>query len=229
MSSRMTRTTSKAREESKHETREALISAGLSVFAEEGLHEPSLDAICARAGYTRGAFYVHFRDREDFVAAVMERTMNWFMDAMMATDGAAASLESAIKRFACVVAHGAPGFLGPGAVKLYQLLDACTSAPVIRERFARVLHAAVDRIAGTLVQGQQQGQERSDVSARAVATLLLAAVIGVQAMVDMHFPLDTQGISNAVLGLLRAPQAAAVSPAPPERTMDATMLEGQAG
>ena len=53
------------RRETKQETREALISAALAEFAEHGFDAPSLDAICARAGYTRGAFYVHFRDRSD--------------------------------------------------------------------------------------------------------------------------------------------------------------------
>ena len=51
----------------KQETREALLQAAMAEFAEKGLDLPSLDAICARAGFTRGAFYVHFRDREELV------------------------------------------------------------------------------------------------------------------------------------------------------------------
>ena len=59
----------KSRDLAKQETREALIQAGMDAFSEEGVDLPSLDAICARAGFTRGAFYVHFKDREDFFAA----------------------------------------------------------------------------------------------------------------------------------------------------------------
>ena len=44
------------REETKQATRDALISAGMALFAEQGLDGPSLDAICDRAGFTRGAF-----------------------------------------------------------------------------------------------------------------------------------------------------------------------------
>ena len=62
-----------ARELTKQETREALLRAGMELFAEQGLDVPSLDALCARAGFTRGAFYVHFADREEFIVAVMER------------------------------------------------------------------------------------------------------------------------------------------------------------
>ena len=50
------------RDAAKKETRSALIRAALKLFHEEGFDGPSLDAICARAGYTRGAFYVHFKD-----------------------------------------------------------------------------------------------------------------------------------------------------------------------
>src|SRR5262245_37416602 len=49
------------REFGKQETREALLRAGMEMFAEQGLDAPSLDALCARAGFTRGAFYVHFK------------------------------------------------------------------------------------------------------------------------------------------------------------------------
>src|SRR5688500_7521180 len=73
------------REQAKAETREALTMAALAEFAEHGLDTPSLDAICARAGYTRGAFYVHFKDRDDLIAAVMEHVTSAFIDAMIAT------------------------------------------------------------------------------------------------------------------------------------------------
>ncbi len=62
----MPRKTSKkpvSRDETKQRTRDALIQAGLELFTEQGLDVPSLDAICDRAGFTRGAFYVHFADR----------------------------------------------------------------------------------------------------------------------------------------------------------------------
>jgi AcrR family transcriptional regulator len=49
-----------AREAGKRETREALLRAAMDEFAEKGRDLPSLDASCARAGFTRGAFYVHF-------------------------------------------------------------------------------------------------------------------------------------------------------------------------
>src|SRR5580765_489599 len=79
---------SKSRETAKQETREALIRAGMDLFGEQGLDTPSLDAICERAGFTRGAFYVHFRDRDDFLEAVMQETGASFLDAVLGTGDA---------------------------------------------------------------------------------------------------------------------------------------------
>ena len=67
------------RAELKAQTREALILAGITLFQEQGLDAPSLDAICEAAGKTRGAFYVHFEDREAFQVAVMERILHAYL------------------------------------------------------------------------------------------------------------------------------------------------------
>src|SRR5688572_24827364 len=71
----MTTPSTGARASAKLATRDALIDAALVEFIEHGPSAPSLDAICDRAGYTRGAFYVHFKDREDLLVAVMDRVL----------------------------------------------------------------------------------------------------------------------------------------------------------
>ena len=63
------------------QTREALIAAGIAAIGSEGL-DASLDAICARAGFTRGAFYVHFQDRDDLLETVMERVGRLFLESL---------------------------------------------------------------------------------------------------------------------------------------------------
>src|SRR4051794_38148701 len=97
----------RSRDDAKRETREALIAAGVSVFSEEGLDTPSLDSICARAGYTRGAFYVHFKDRDDFIMAVMSEALSSFIDAIIATGDAALDLQKTIDTFVGAVKAGA--------------------------------------------------------------------------------------------------------------------------
>ena len=68
----------KTRAQSKLDTRDALIETGMVLFAKEGLDGPSLDAICEHAGFTRGAFYVHFRDRDELLSSIAQRGFEQF-------------------------------------------------------------------------------------------------------------------------------------------------------
>jgi len=89
----------KSRQAAKQQTREALIRAGMSLFSDEGVDLPSLDSICARAGFTRGAFYVHFRHRDDFLEAVLDRVLVDFIDTVVAVTQSGDDLSDTIRRF----------------------------------------------------------------------------------------------------------------------------------
>lgn len=54
-------------------TRQKLLDAAALVFAEEGLDAASVEAICERAGFTRGAFYSNFETKDDLMLALTER------------------------------------------------------------------------------------------------------------------------------------------------------------
>lgn len=43
-----------------------LLETGFEVFCEQGYANTTLEDITSRAGYTKGAFYVHFKNKEDF-------------------------------------------------------------------------------------------------------------------------------------------------------------------
>ena len=52
-------------------TRTALIDSARRAFAQKGFEGASLDEIAANAGFTRGAIYKHFDNKEDLFLAVM--------------------------------------------------------------------------------------------------------------------------------------------------------------
>jgi AcrR family transcriptional regulator len=54
-------------------TRERLLTAAMEVFAEKGFHGASVEQICERAGFTRGAFYSNFAAVDDLVIELYER------------------------------------------------------------------------------------------------------------------------------------------------------------
>ncbi len=55
------------------ETRDRLLTAAYEVFAAEGFGRASVERICGRAGYTRGAFYSNFRSLDELFLALWEQ------------------------------------------------------------------------------------------------------------------------------------------------------------
>lgn len=62
----------RTRAESREATRSALRTAAAELFAERGVRGASLEAICERAGYTRGAFHANYTSREELFAEVLQ-------------------------------------------------------------------------------------------------------------------------------------------------------------
>jgi len=60
-------------ERRRQRTREALLDAATTVFAQRGFHGASLDEIAETAGYTRGAIYKYFADKEQLLHDVCVR------------------------------------------------------------------------------------------------------------------------------------------------------------
>lgn len=200
------------RAESKQVTREALIAAALAEFAEHGLDAPSLDAICARAGYTRGAFYVHFRDRAELLVAVVEHAMTAFMDAVIASGGEGHDLERTIDRFAAAVAgtmagSGASERLAlplPSGVPFARVLEGVTRDPRLRAGFTTILAGASARLAAIAAAGQEAGSIRSDLDPPQLGGLLVLVALGVMVALDVGLPLVPGALRDTVVELLAA-------------------------
>lgn len=187
------------REDAKRETREALLEAGLVEFAERGLAEPSLDAICARAGFTRGAFYVHFKDRDEFISAVVERVLGVLLDAIIATGDEERDLEHTVSRFVGLLGDegDAPG------LQFHRLLEACARSSSIRGRFGGLLEDAIGRVGRAASEGQGSGSVRGDVEPQAVGTLLVALALGAVTALEVGVRFDPVKARDALLALLR--------------------------
>ncbi|MFH5212134.1 TetR/AcrR family transcriptional regulator [Antrihabitans sp. NCIMB 15449] len=55
------------------ETRQRLLDAAFEVFAEEGFGRSTVEQICERAGFTRGAFYSNFEALDELFLAMWEQ------------------------------------------------------------------------------------------------------------------------------------------------------------
>ena len=57
-------------------TRHHLLEAAAVVFARDGFHGASLDDVAAAAGFTKGAVYSNFKNKEDLFLALLEDRMD---------------------------------------------------------------------------------------------------------------------------------------------------------
>lgn len=205
-----------SRDDAKQQTRAALVGAALELFAEQGLDVPSLDAICDRAGYTRGAFYVHFKTREDILVAVMDQVGEAFLASMfeeLAGDSASPPrshrVQHAVRRFVDAVGSGAyPLMATPGKgplVRPHQLLDACARSSVVRERYRELVQLSLGAVAGLVKADQDDGDVRRDVAPETVAQMALALIIGAQTMNDLGLALDPAPLASAIERMLGSP------------------------
>ncbi len=192
------------REATKQETREALIAAAAVEMAEKGIDGASLDAICARAGFTRGAFYVHFEDRDDLVVAVVERHLKSFFDQVIAANDAPEDLERTIAQYVSTVVAMAPSVRSRKEWRFHHTLAACARSPVLRERYASLQHEAMARVRRAAQAGQREGTIRRDVTAEAIAEILVVLTMGIDAMFDAGIRFDLLGGARALSTLLSA-------------------------
>jgi TetR/AcrR family transcriptional regulator, transcriptional repressor for nem operon len=190
-----------SRADTKAETREALIDAAAALFGRDGLDAPSLDDICAKAGRTRGAFYVHFKSREELIVAVVERHSARALDAIVGD----ADLGAVVRRFTEVVAAGR--YPRGGAVRLHHFLDACARSRLLRQRQVVHLDATRARLTAATLAAQATSTLRNDVPAEDVALILMTLVMGVEQLLELDYAFDIRAGAAALLQLL-APVAA---------------------
>lgn len=192
------------REAQKADTRAALIDAGVRLFGAHGL-DVSLDAICAEAGFTRGAFYVHFGDRDDFLVAVMDRVGKAFLDGLLGGPEAEPDLAETVAQFVVAMGSGEYPLTRPGGVRPHQLLEACARSPRVRAQYVALVTDTLERLGRSVRAGQRGRVVRSDVDADTVATVLLAIVVGAQTMLELGLPLAVDRAAATTVALLAGP------------------------
>lgn len=196
----------KSRDLAKQETRLALIEAGMTAFSEEGVDLPSLDAICARAGFTRGAFYVHFKDREDFFEAVVEKVLQDFVDwVLSAAGGQPRGLHDVVDRFIDVVRHGKVPWNDRHRLLMQLVARGTKRRDPVSQPYRTLIEQAIVRLADAARQGQADGHLKRDLDPAQLGLMLVAASVGFIAVVEAGYTPDFETIRGFMHELLSTP------------------------
>jgi TetR/AcrR family transcriptional repressor of nem operon len=190
-----------AREEAKKRTRHALMAAGLDAIIESGL-DVSLAEICERAGYSRGAFYVYFNDRQEFLVAITEWMFSAMSESFISDENAPDDLAVSAQRFTHALSTGQWPLIPRIRVAAVRLMDAISRWPKIREAFDRFTAETIEKFEHGAKAGQRAGVVRADLEPHAIGAMLMTASMGAIILHNMGLSIDYQRQADTLLRLI---------------------------
>jgi AcrR family transcriptional regulator len=132
-------------------TRDALIASARDVFAQRGFHAASLEEIAEAAGFTRGAVYSNFDNKEELFFAVLDRHVDLQLAAFHAffeeAGGPVTATDEDVARLWRQMADASdPEWVALNLeFRLYALRN-----PEVRDRFLVRVHRARDQMVAYL-------------------------------------------------------------------------------
>lgn len=187
------------------ETRQRLLEAALLVFAEEGFGRASVEEVCERAGYTRGAFYSNFDSLDELFLAM------WEQRSAVLYESLGESLEAAAEEGALSLEDGIDRLLDLIPVDdLWYRVEAEFTAHALRDPQLRgVMAARESQIAATLLPFVDRALERvgrhvTDREAFAAALVAVHDGTAVQCLVEPDNPVVRRRRRDLFLTVVRA-------------------------
>jgi AcrR family transcriptional regulator len=156
-----------------------LLNAAINEIAASGFERARLSDIAKRAGMTPGSIYTWFENKEDLFQAALQHALAEQLqknqDALVDTD----IDNSFLRQIAALVPRN---HQDEGPTNAQQLLIECYYAawrdPKARERLLEGLESQRQMYISIFEEGQQQGAVDTDITATALATLLLSLHTG---------------------------------------------------
>ena len=194
-------------------THQALLDAARDEFARHGLERARVEDVSRRAGVSKGAFYLHFRSKEEAFEQIVQRFIG-------ALEEQARRRHEAEERFAAehTGEHGAARYQARLDLEVAQdaemlevlwrnrtVLGALDTAATTR--FAQLLFDARRRmralVAGRVAEQQAAGRFRRDVDPAVAGDLLVGTYEGfARRMVEMKARPDLAGWARSLLVIL---------------------------
>ena len=169
-------------ERRRQQTREYLLRAAADVFAERGFHEATLDEVAAAAGFTKGAVYSNFKNKEDLFLALVEdayaRDMAAIKETLEASD---IPPEARLGDFVEMMRGEMEILPNLGALYLEFHLYALRN-PTARERLNELERADVRAIADIIQSERTQREIELDEPVERTARIIVALFRGISMM-----------------------------------------------
>ena len=161
----------------REETRQRLMDAALSVLARHGYDRATVDEIVQEAGFSKGAFYVHFESKEELFWAMLEEHVSRQQEAFRQAVDPSVPLAQNIRTILSGV------FALDKQDPLWTAMFMEFGAHALRnEKVRQPLAAMYERWRELTVEilsaSRQSGRIRTDVDLEFIASMLIAVVEG---------------------------------------------------
>jgi AcrR family transcriptional regulator len=154
-------------------SRERILDAATEIAAERGYEGTSIGAVSAKCGLPASSIYWHFKDKDDLIAAVIERSFASWLTAWQIPDEGGAE-----ERFAGVAVQTAKALLdSPDFIRLGLMLalERRPSEPRARTMFIQVRGEAFQQLTDNF---RDVMPELTDAEVRQLATYAMAGADG---------------------------------------------------
>ena len=165
------------RRRSREQTRQRLLDAALQIFARNGFERATVDEIVREAGFSKGAFYVHFESKDDLFWEMLrqriEARKETFRHAIDPSIGIAENQRRLLAAF-----FDAPVSEPLGAALYYEFLAHGMRNEMVRARLAEFYAGWHAFVIDALKHGREMEIVRDDVDISLQASALMATYEG---------------------------------------------------
>lgn len=160
-------------------TREVILKKSGILFNTQGYKATSISNITDLAGFTKGAIYKHFKDKEDLERESLRHLSEQMYEkvrAVIKTEPTAGKKLRAVFRFFESYITNPP--LKGGCPLLNAAIEADDSNPVLKREALKTLTVLRESLIAILDNGIQHKQLRDDLDKEFMATLIIASLEG---------------------------------------------------
>lgn len=187
-------------------TRERILSAAMTVFAQKGWQKTALDEVASVAGMTKGAIYWHFRNKNDLFFGLLDARLQRDISPVQNEIQAAISLAKQGQPLQAMTELFAQAWSRSASdrawTRLYLEVMSQAQEPEIAQRLAN-LYEHIWHLSSQFIEAMQQGGlTRQDISPQILAKLWCVIFDGVVATAIANPNLDVRELAQQFMPIL---------------------------
>jgi AcrR family transcriptional regulator len=181
----------KTQAERREDTREQVLAAAARVFAKHGFHATSLESVAEEAGFSRGAVYYNFADKDElFLELLDRRCAERAQDLREVFAGSDEDVAATSRQAQLVAQHALDAMTGdPQWRALYlEFLAHAARDPAFRRRFARRTDEMRGALEEIVVERAEPFADALGMSPQQLAVVIDALGVGLWGHHMLHGP-----------------------------------------